>query len=108
MIRSEEVGLTSKLMEEFVLEAKDRRRSDNGSFGKYIPHDFFSSTFGPIERGRRILVCVVRRHVDESINIVLGDSFGYTLRAFHIDVFQVEVSAPVRRRIQANLIRLTW
>lgn len=51
MIRSEEVGLTSELMEELVLEAKDWRRSDNGSFGEYTPHDFFPSTFGPVERG---------------------------------------------------------
>ena len=34
--------------------------------------------------------------MDESINIVLGDSFRYALGTFYVDVLQIKISAPVR------------
>ncbi len=44
------------------------------------------------ELGCGVLVSVVGRDVDETIYIVFGDGFGYTLGTFDVNVFKIEVS----------------
>ena len=51
-----------------------------------------NSHFGRKELGLGFRVCVVRRYVDEAVDVVLGDGFGYALGAF--DVYVVESKVP--------------
>ena len=47
---------------------------------------------GAEEFRRRILVGIVGRDVNESINVVLRDRFGNALSAFHMNIFEIEIS----------------
>ena len=43
------------------------------------------------ELGGRILACIVGRHVDEAINIILRDSFCYALSTLNVDILEIEI-----------------
>lgn len=107
MVRSKQVCDTGKLVEKLVLEPKYRCRSDNGGFWEYTSYNLFPSAFGPEELGFRILVRIVRRYVNESIDIVLGDGFCYALGAFDIHVLEIKVPVPIRTRVGVKLNWLT-
>ena len=61
--------------------------------------------FGPEKLRGRILVCVMRRHMDEAIDVIFRHSFGYALSTFDMNIFQIKVSGSVS---ECTGIRVDW
>ena len=50
-----------------------------------------AADLGSEELGGRILICIVGRYVDETVNIVLRNSFCYALSTLNVDILEIEI-----------------
>lgn len=127
VVGGEKVGYASKLVKEVILKTEHRGRSDDGGLGVDGANDFLSpslrliSFFVPLA-GRRstdlgrevlrggILLRVVGGDVNESVDIVLGNSLNDALHTVNVDIGVREV--PARLLVGSQLLRLcgprTW
>ncbi len=91
VVRGENVGDTSKLVEKTILETKHWCWSDDGSLWEDAANDLLSTGLGSEELRWRIWIGIVRRDVDETVNIVLGDCISDPLGSLNMDILQIEV-----------------
>lgn len=109
VVGSEQVGDTSKLVKEVVLETEHRGRADNGGLGvdgaddllapglyvasvhRISRHIAYSTNLGGKELRRRVPAGIVGGNVDEAVHVVLGNSLGDALGTVnvHVDVGEV-------------------
>lgn len=54
------------------------------------------TNLGPEEIRRRVFIRIVRRHMDESVDVVLRDSLRNSLRAVDMDILVREIPANVQ------------
>lgn len=91
VVRSKQVSDASKLVEQVVLKTEQRSRADNSGFGVDFPHNTLTPTLGAEEVRRRVFRGVVRGHVNESINIILGHGLRNALGSVNVDILVGEV-----------------
>ena len=83
-----------KLVKQPVLETKHGSRPDNGRLGEDAPDYLLTTRLGSEELGLRLGIGIVRRDVDEAVDIVFGDSLGDALSTLDMDILEGEVPGP--------------
>lgn len=91
MIGREEVRHARKLIQKPIFEAEHGRRTDYGRLGKDTADDLLPTGLGAKEFRGRILACVVGRDVDETVNIIFGNSFGDAFSSLDMNILKREV-----------------
>lgn len=91
VVGSKEVGDTSQLVEETILETEHWCWSDDGSLWVDGANDLLSSRLGSVELRWGVWVRVVAGDVDETVDIVLGDSISDSLCSLDIDILKIKV-----------------
>ena len=95
VVGGQEIGDASKFVKEVVLESEHWCGTDNGCLRENLTDNTLAPTLGLEEFRGRVLGGIVGRNMDESVNVVLGDSLGDTLRTVNVDVLVGEVPAQL-------------
>ena len=91
MIGGEKIRYPSKLIQKPILVTEHGRGTDDGRLGKDAADDFLPTGFGAKELRGRILARIVGGDVDETVNIIFGNSFGDALSALDMNIFKRKV-----------------
>lgn len=95
VVGSQEICDTSKLVKQVVLESEHWCGAHNSCLREDFTNNTLAPTFGLEELRWRVLGGIVRRNVDESVNVVFGDCLSDTLCTVNVDVLVGEVPAQL-------------